>query len=53
VIKPLERTIWEIDDFPVEYVYPMGQDDFAIARQERREARMRREQAASMGPTTA
>jgi len=30
VIKPLERTIWEIDDFPVEYVYAMAQDDFAI-----------------------
>ncbi|RMF79076.1 MAG: efflux RND transporter permease subunit, partial [Nitrospirae bacterium] len=30
VVKPLERTIWEIDDFPVEYVYAMARDDFAI-----------------------
>jgi multidrug efflux pump subunit AcrB len=30
IVKPLERTVWEIDDFPVEFVYAMAQPDFAI-----------------------
>ncbi len=30
VVKPLERAIWEIDDFPVEYVYSMSRPNFGI-----------------------
>jgi multidrug efflux pump subunit AcrB len=30
IVKPLERTVWEIDDFPVEFVYAMAMPDFAI-----------------------
>jgi multidrug efflux pump subunit AcrB len=30
IIKPLERIIWQIDDFPVEFLYSMCKPGFAI-----------------------